>query len=155
MSSQLRAFLLRGIIGLSVVLAALTPVRAQAVRGVSVNIPFDFVVGGERLWAGDYYLRPDRNVQGVMVIKNSDGMKSWMFMAVFDEQLVPQGRPRLVFHRYQDQYFLREVWLTGAESYGLSESPAERLIEGKVARDGLQRGEVVTIADISRANISR
>ena len=147
MSAQLRAFLVRGIIGLSVMLAALTPVRAQAVLGVHVTIPFDFVVAGESFQAGDYYLRRDSAPQGVLMITNRDEMTSSFFMADFDDHPVPQGRSRLIFDRYEDQYFLREVWVTGAESYKLPESRAERSVKRESARGGLQRIEVVPIAD--------
>ena len=147
MSAQLRAFLLRGIIGLSVMLAALTPAKAQTVSGVHVNIPFDFVVAGERLQAGDYYLRRDSTGQGVLTVTNRDERTSSFFMADFEDHPFPQGRARLIFDRYEDQYFLREVWITWAESYELPESRAERSVERESARDSLQRIEVVPIAD--------
>jgi len=50
----------------------------------------------------------------------------------------PDGRtgvdqPQLVFHKYGDQYFLREIRLAGNTGFSLPESKQERQVEERVA----------------------
>jgi hypothetical protein len=50
----------------------------------------------------------------------------------------PDGRtkddsPRLVFHRYGDRYFLREVRLAGNTGFSLPKSREEREVEEQIA----------------------
>ena len=50
----------------------------------------------------------------------------------------PDGRrtdesPRLVFHKYGDQYFLREFWTGGSTGFSLPESREERQAVGRIA----------------------
>jgi hypothetical protein len=144
-TKRLKVYLVRGIIGLSVALAALIPVKAQSDQGVRVTVPFDFMVGDRRLPAGNYSLRPLTTAYRVLMITNWHEGRSLMFGANFDEHLVLQGDARLIFDRYEDQYFLREVWMTGSESYDLPKSRTERSLEKDLARDVSRRVEVVPI----------
>jgi hypothetical protein len=149
-TKRLKAYLVRGIIGLSVALAVFMPVKAQSDQGVRVTVPFDFIVGDHRLPAGNYSLQPHTMAQGVMMITNRDEKRSLMFSANFAWYHNPQGEPRLVFDRYEDQYFLRQVWTSGADSYDLPESRTERSLEKDLARDVSRRVEVVQITDSSQ-----
>jgi hypothetical protein len=144
----LKSHFVQGIIAVSVVLAVLMPVNAQSDLQVRVTIPFDFMVGLERLPAGDYSLRQHTTAQGVMVIRNKDDGKSLMFMAVFGESLVPRGQARLVFNRYQDQYFLHQIWTTEVNQYELPKSRTERSIEKDLALSGRKTVEIIPI-DVS------
>ena len=50
----------------------------------------------------------------------------------------PDGRrtdesPRLVFHKYGDQYFLREFWTGGSTGFSLPESREERQVVERIA----------------------
>jgi len=149
-TKRLKAYLVRGIISLSVVLAALMTVKGQSDLGVRVSVPFDFTVGDQRLPAGEYTLRPYTTGLGVLRISNWQARRSLIFSANVDEHLVSQGDARLIFDRYEDQYFLREVWMTGAESYDLPKSRIERSLEKDLARDVPRRVEVVQITDITQ-----
>ena len=47
------------------------------------------------------------------------------------------GESRLVFHRYEDQYFLSEVWIWGRSTgRGLPQSRKERMVAQEIARHG-------------------
>ena len=143
---KLKSHFVQGIIALSVVLAALMPVNAQSDLQVRVTIPFDFIVGQERLPAGDYSLRRHTTAPGVLMIRNKDDGKGVMFMAVSTESPVPQGQARLVFNRYEDQYFLNQIWTTEGNHYDLRKSRTERAIEKDLALADLKRVEIVPIA---------
>jgi hypothetical protein len=148
-TQRLRAVLVRGTIGLSLALAALMPVKAQSDLPVLVTVPFDFIVGDRTLPAGDYSLRRHTTAQGVLMITNRDEGTSLMFRADLAERS-SQGRAKLVFDRYEDQYFLRQVWSTGVDRYDLPESRTERSLEKDLAQDVLLRVEVVPITDSSQ-----
>src|SRR5690349_11001880 len=98
-TKRLKAYFVRGIVGLSVALAVLMPVKAQSDQGVRVTVPFDFIVGDQRFPAGNYSLRPHTTAQGVMMITNWQERRSLMFTANFDEHLVSKGDARLIFDR--------------------------------------------------------
>lgn len=146
-TQSLKLFLVRGILGLSLVLAALTSVKAQSGLQVQVTVPFDFIVGDEKLPAGDYFLRPHTTAQGALMITNWDERRTVIFMARFAERLNPQNHAKLVFYRYGDEYFLRQVWSTGVKGYELPKSRTERSVEKDLAQADPQRVEVVPITD--------
>jgi len=143
----LKSFLVRGFIGLSVALTALVPVNAQSDLQLRVTVPFDFIVGDARFPAGDYSLRPHTTAQGVLMLTNWDERRTVVFMARSAERLTSQEKPMLVFDRYKDQYFLRQIWSTGLEGYELPKSRTERSVEKDLAQADRQRVEVVPITD--------
>ena len=143
----LKLFLVRGFIGLSVALTALTPVKAQSDLQLRVTVPFAFMVGDARFPAGDYSLRPHITVQGVLMLTNWDERRTMVFLAQSAERLIPQGEAKLVFYRYGDEYFLRQIWSTGLEGYELPKSRTERSVEKDLAQADPQRVEVVPITD--------
>jgi hypothetical protein len=146
-TQSLKVYLIWGIIGLSALLAGLMPVKAQSDPQVQVTVPFEFTVGDERLPAGDYSLRRHPTTPGVLVLTDRDDSSSFMFSAHFSGRLATQGPARLVFDRYDDLYFLRQVWMTGAQSYDLPKTRAERSIEKELGQDDIRRVEVVEITD--------
>lgn len=152
----LKKYLVQGIICLSVGLGILMPVNAQSDAQVRVSIPFDFVVGDRRLPAGDYSLRPHTTAQGVLMIRNIDEGTNLMCLANAARRLVSTGHATLVFRRYEDLYFLYQVWTTGdVFGYELPKSRTERSVEKDLANAGSDRGEVigveiVTITDSPR-----
>jgi len=143
----LKLFLVRGFIGLSVALSALMPVNAQSDLQLQVTVPFDFIVGDARFPAGDYSLRPHTTAQGVLMLTNWDERRTVVFMARSAERLTSQEKPMLVFDRYKDQYFLRQIWSTGLEGYELPKSRTERSVEKDLAQADRQRVEVVPITN--------
>ena len=143
----LKLFLVRGFIGLSVALTALLPVNAQSDLQLRVTVPFDFIVGDATFPAGDYSLRPHTTAQGVLMLTNWDERRTQVFMARSAERLAWQEKPMLVFYRYGDEYFLRQIWSAGLEGYELPKSRTERSVEKDLAQADPQRVEVVPITD--------
>ena len=92
---------------LAVLLAA--PVSAQTLT-LRVSVPFDFVVGGNTLPAGDYLIS-QVNAERFLTVRNvsSDAMPTVITPSVPGHLAVP-GEATLTFHRYGSDYFLAEIW---------------------------------------------
>jgi hypothetical protein len=114
-------------------------------RSVEANIPFDFMVNGEQLPAGKYTVETGSARSTVTVrnwkAKRAAGAISQNF------EVRPGSKPRLVFHRYGNQYFLAKV-ITYSTGIELPKSKAEREA-AKAKRDLLTmkdaEPEIVTV----------
>ena len=132
--------------GILVSLASLSA-AAKSVDGMRVQIPFDFHVGERLVRAGSYTVRSMSDDEALLRISGDKGMAAtttnWA-----KERGNGEGRARLVFHKYGDQYFLAAVW--GADSTGrtITASKRERNLrkELQAARGGGAPGmEIVTV----------
>ena len=126
-------------------LAAL-PAAAKSVDGMRAQVPFDFHVGDKLVRAGDYTIRSMTADEQLIRISSGKEAASTTTNSG-QERGNGEGRARLVFHKYGDQYFLAAVW--GADSTGrtLSESKRERNLRKELvaARGGAAGMEIVTI----------
>jgi hypothetical protein len=142
----LKSHFVQGIIGLSVVLALLMPVHAQSNLDVTAAVPFDFVAGNERLPAGEYSVRALTTAQGVLVIRNRDEGTNLVRLTNSTQRPVPTERAMLVFRRYEDKYFLYQVWTTGEVSgYELPKSRTERSVERDLTNARSDRGKAIGV----------
>jgi len=105
------------------------PARAQLPgTAMRANIPFDFIVNGKTLPAGNYEVKRLNDEPEGLIIRSVDNKHDH---AVFETESTQQNRmPRhdqIVFDRYGDTYFLSEV-LTGGMETGrrLAPTRAER-----------------------------
>jgi hypothetical protein len=106
------------------VLAALAPsVSAQATE-LRCTIPFSFVVNSRILPPGDY--RVSDVGQGVLYVRDLVHGAFALNTRVDEENAAADSRPRLVFHRYGEDYVLREVWMGATEGRELPEPRRER-----------------------------
>lgn len=126
-------------------LAAATPAAAKS-DWLRAQVPFDFHIGDRLIPAGDCTLTLITNDGSGMRI--SSGKESAVSLTSTANGNVNEGaKPRLVFHKYGDQYFLAAVW--GAEQDGrtLPESKRERNLrkEMRAAQQASAAMEVVTI----------
>jgi len=131
---------------LLVSLAAL-PAVAKSVDGMRAQVPFDFHVGDRLVRAGDYTIKAMTADEQLIRISSGKEVAS-VTTNSGRERGNGEGRARLVFRKYGDQYFLSAVW--GADSTGrtLSETKRERNLrkELRAARGGLAaEAEIVTI----------
>src|SRR6266404_493838 len=142
----LKSHFVQGIIGLSVVLALLMPVHAQSNLHVTAVVPFDFVAGNERLPAGEYSVFAHTTAQGVLVIRNRDEGTNLVRLTHSTQRPVPTERAMLVFRRYEDKYFLYQVWTTGEVSgYELPKSRTERSVERDLTNARSDRGKAIGV----------
>lgn len=127
-----------------------SPARAQ-LPGTSMRayIPFDFIVRGKTLPAGNYEVRRITESPEGLIIRSVDNKHDH---AVFETESVQQNKlPRhdeLVFDRYGDSYFLSEVLSGGAETgRRLAPTREEKQLrrESEMARNNAQP-ETVDIA---------
>ena len=122
----MRTQILKGA-SLAVVLGMLTlsapaPVAAADIRA---NVPFSFTVDKKVLPAGTYNLTSS-NAQTLLI----SGFGASAITMGQHAETSTSGSPRLVFHRYGNDYILREVWMGGASGYQLRETARERELAG-------------------------
>lgn len=98
------------------------PVSAQDVD-LFARVPFEFTVGNTTLPRDTYQLSRLNGHTEMLLVR---GERKGLFVRA--EEARPQGpaSPSLLFHRYGDQYFLREVRLDGRARLDLPETDAER-----------------------------
>jgi hypothetical protein len=110
-------------VGLLVVMAvlgamvAIGPAHAQSESRVSVNIPFDFVVGNSALKAGVY--RIETLEPGVLTLGSAGGQKRFALVATDGNAASRNGDAYVVFTRYGSEVFLDKVVFSSDSSYDL------------------------------------
>lgn len=85
---------------------------------IKANIPFDFVVADKKLPAGEYSIGRAQIGSGdtVLLISNNDQPANVFSLTNTVQISEPNDKATLVFHRYDDQYFLFQVWPAGANT---------------------------------------
>jgi len=129
------------IMGLFLLLSTVAA-HGQTGAKVEANVPFDFVAGEVTFKAGEYSIK--RYSKDTLLV-SSAGRKTRIIVPA--PETVAQTRhdapQRLVFHRYGDEYFLAQVWLSNdADGRGLFSSKAERQRARELAKDKGRRAEV-------------
>lgn len=85
---------------------AATPSHAQAL--IKADVPFSFSAGYGALPAGEYSIARTGVGQVVLLSSGQRGVELMMPQTADWRDNV--GTPKLVFHRYGDEYFLAEIW---------------------------------------------
>lgn len=75
-------------------------------RAAQATVPFDFTVGDKLLPPGTYIITPQD--YGVIMIQNPRRNITVLTTTTFDSR-EPRSGGKLVFNKYGDQYFLREI----------------------------------------------
>jgi hypothetical protein len=121
------------IFGLFFMLAAASA-HAQSANRIAANVPFDFSVGDAKLKAGDYTIRHEGSQ--MLAVTSADGKTRALLLAPRTVRRSRSDVPeKLVFHRYGNQYFLSEVWISrGIDGNGLYASAAERRLTKELAK---------------------
>jgi hypothetical protein len=93
-------------------LASTQSVSAQSTRVLAkANIPFAFQMGDKTLPAGTYVI--DRESGNIILLRGRSGAAG--FVVTHDaSRLHPSDHGTIVFARYGDKYFLRQIWKAGA-----------------------------------------
>jgi len=99
----------RNLIGTSslVVLSLLlSATGAYAQAAVQAYVPFAFMLGTTQLPAGNYRIAThDRNLVTI-----SGANTRMVKVALYREDSPRKGSPKMLFHRFGNQYFLAEIW---------------------------------------------
>jgi hypothetical protein len=87
---------------------------AQVSRSVMTRVPFDFAVGDTQFRAGTYTVTTEAPQSAILIQAEQGGVA--MFVLVHPAQAKEvQQQGKLVFHRYDDQYFLSKIWFQGSD----------------------------------------
>ena len=116
------------LLGLGLLLATASAF-AQTVA-LKANIPFNFIVTGKTLPAGEYTIQ-SVDMQGrVLSIRDLDLHSKSIVISNRCESQNASAQTKLVFHRYGDRYFLSQIWRAGRNSgYELPRSTREVEVE--------------------------
>jgi hypothetical protein len=95
-----------------VVLLAVGSAYAQNIHVVA-DVPFGFMLENRSLPAGHYEIQAGP-AQGVVGLRR--GAEHIAFLMTNDVRTVGSTKSKLVFQRYGDRYFLRQVWMSGSDS---------------------------------------
>ncbi len=99
------------------------------------NIPFDFYVRDAKLPAGEYTVREGNSGASILLIQKDDGNEGTFVYAVGATPKNSGDSRKLVFHRYNEDYFLSEIWGSeGDEGHFLPITSKERELEKGVSR---------------------
>ena len=130
------------VIAAALVVMALSPAYAQK-STATVNIPFSFTVDDVRMPAGDYTV--SSSSERVVTVQHVGGPEAKTTMTNNGWSTKPDGRAKLVFHKYGNSYFLAVACLPKSdharEFYASSN-------EIQVARNGGQ--DVVELALLAK-----
>ncbi|GIU80329.1 MAG: hypothetical protein KatS3mg005_3567 [Bryobacteraceae bacterium] len=128
-----------------VVLLCTAPVvMAQQIRTVRADVPFAFVVRDMKCPAGEYgFLRNRADASRTIFMTNESTGERILFVAGFvDFNYNPNPQTKLVFYRYGDRYFLREIHEGAGAKVALMAGEEERQLQ--VA--GVKRERAVVLA---------
>jgi hypothetical protein len=117
----------------------------QAQARERANVPFDYSLNQKTMPAGSYEISSvGGSTLAVRNLKTGEASMVIESMRVQASQAVGTPNPKLVFHKYGDQYFLAEIW-DGQSNTGIALHESKREQELKLARDTNQP-ELVVIA---------
>src|SRR5713101_2846395 len=117
----------------------------QADEPMLVNIPFACVAGNVTLPAGEYRVQKLDGNSAVVLIRCSDANASAMVLSNAAQAKETQTQSKLVFKRYDNRYFLSQIWKAGSiRGRELLKSQAEK----EIARSASIKmtGEVTLVA---------
>jgi hypothetical protein len=123
---------------------------ARADEPMLVNIPFAFVAGNVTLPAGEYRVEKLHGNSAVVLIRCSDASAAAVVLSNAAQATEIQTQSKLIFKRYDNRYFLSQVWRAGSISgRELMKSRAEEEITRSARFE--TKGEVTLLASLSPA----
>lgn len=124
--------------------ATAAPIQAQEVHLVA-HVPFGFTIGNTTLPRDTYNLTRLAGHPEMVLVR---GDRRGAFVRTDEVRLTDtSATPSLVFHRYGDEYFLRQIRWEGSARLDLPETSAERgAAEGRANRVGANMETVVITA---------
>jgi hypothetical protein len=116
-------------------------VAADSLR-MRMHVPFEFSAGKTTLPPGTYFLSRIDGSEGMFLLR---GPKRGVYLISHRAKTGhATNGPCLVFNRYGDRHFLREVWFSSNDGYPLRESTSERELVSALAGEASQRRVTVT-----------
>jgi hypothetical protein len=116
----------------------------QAQSRLNADVPFAFSLQDRAMAAGNYQII-ERSAQ-VLEVRNLDSQHGQLLIKQMSLQSSKEESPKLVFHKYGDQYFLSAIWY-GDGHYGAGFAESKREKEVKMAGNALPNTpETVVVA---------
>src|SRR5262245_17087964 len=127
---------IRSIVVIVTLMLTMAAIGCAEISGrIKADVPFAFNVVGKQFQAGKYVV--DRlNINGTLIIRSLDNSA----VANFNVNNVTdkgEGKARLVFRRYGDQYFLAQV-------YDGSSKEGQELPKSKTEREVMKKKDIIT-----------
>jgi len=129
---------LKTLAGLGLFLSfAAVSANAQAAGEIRLKVPFDFYAGTQQLPAGEYTFRRDSMTgDTVLRVENRHSSASARVVTARVQSPTSPERAQVIFQKYDDQYFLTQVWTGGGDSgRELAESSRERTLRRDLAKN--------------------
>ena len=145
-----KGFITSALLVMAIIVAGVSAQAQTLQYKLTVDIPFDFTVSGQKLPAGKYLVGRAHEASGdsVLQIRSTDGHSTANRFSIPVVAFRTKSRAELVFHRYGDQNFLSEVWPAGGGTgRAFLKTHAERDLE-RVARENrvaAVKPEIVTV----------
>jgi hypothetical protein len=110
-------------------------VNAEGRQVIKAQVPFDFIVNGSVLPAGECAIEAQGNGQTHLMV--SSGSHSVYVLPNATESSAVSTETKLVFHRYGDRYFLSSISREGNNrGYALPTGKAEKEMRAQKAAEG-------------------
>ena len=96
-------------------ITSVVSVNAQSRHRFTVHVPFQFVLNGQTLTAGEYVIeRTDPAKPNIVTLKKADGGVVRVIITQRVEREHPSTESSLIFIRRGDRRYLFQVWNVGA-----------------------------------------
>jgi hypothetical protein len=137
------------LIGALIVLSAVAG-QAQVGANFTVVVPFDFSVSGKTFPAGEYNVgRSTQGSEGLM-IRARDGRGGAYLLTKPIQTDNNQPQTMVVFNRYDNRYFLSQVWIAGKRTgRELFKTRKERALDQQLSQRAV-KPDTVAIAGRAR-----
>lgn len=84
---------------------------AQEGYNLWVKVPFAFTAGNSHFEGGEFLINESSNGPTMLRISSQDGTE---VACIFTTGMMPDNasvsKPRVIFHKYRDRYFLSQIW---------------------------------------------
>jgi hypothetical protein len=110
-------------------------VNAEGRQVIKAQVPFDFIVKGNILPAGECVIEAQGGGQPQLMV--SSGGHSLFVLPYATQSSAPSAETKLVFHRYGNRYFLSRISSEGSNrGYALPAGKAEKEMRAQKAAEG-------------------
>jgi hypothetical protein len=117
---------------------ALAPLPSHAQQLTQAKIPFAFHAGNTRMPAGEYQVqRAFMEASTTQLIRRTDSSASAYVLTNAVDSSDKKTNPRLIFHCYNGECFLSEIWVGNGQGLKLLESRREKELSHAAAENEL------------------
>ncbi|PYR49230.1 MAG: hypothetical protein DMF89_13275 [Acidobacteria bacterium] len=97
---------------------------AHAGERVTAKVPFTFIVGNERLPAGDYEVKEMSDGGGILAVQSADGRHAAIVTAINGGPGKELASPaELTFEKFNNEYFLAGIAIQDGNDWEIRLSP--------------------------------